>query len=171
MTDTKSGTKAAARSPKAPRGSGADVASGVAQFLTPVVQELIALAVNGKQAHWHVRGVNFIAVHELLDEVVAHAQAWADLAAERVVALGLPVDGRLESVADKSEAANPKLGFQPYDEAIADVVAQIDLATEKVNEAIEGLEELDPSSQDVAIEIRRGLDKDRWFLFSHIAKK
>lgn len=171
MTDTKSDSKAAEKTPKSPKsGSKADVASGVAQFLTPVVQELVALAVNGKQAHWHVRGVNFIAVHELLDEVVAHAQGWADDAAERVVALGLPVDGRLKSVADKSGAANPKLSFQPYDQAIADVVAQIDLATEKVNDAIEGLEELDPASQDVAIEIRRGLDKDRWFLFSHISK-
>ncbi|KRC62951.1 DNA starvation/stationary phase protection protein [Agromyces sp. Root81] len=165
MTDT----KIAPKTPKA--GANADVASGVAQFLTPVVQELVALAVNGKQAHWHVRGVNFIAVHELLDDVVAHAQEWADLAAERVVALGLPVDGRLKSVADKSGAANPKLGFQPYDEAIADIVAQIDLAAEKLAEAIDGLAELDPVSQDVAIEIRRGLDKDRWFLFSHVAVK
>ena len=100
-------------------GSNADVAAGVAQYLTPVVHELIALAVNGKQAHWHVRGANFIAVHELLDEVVAHAQDWSDLAAERVVALGLPIDGRLATVASKTGAENPKLGFLPYDEAIA----------------------------------------------------
>jgi starvation-inducible DNA-binding protein len=152
-------------------GSTADVATGVAQYLTPVVHELVALAVNGKQAHWHVRGVNFIAVHELLDAVVDHAQEWSDTAAERVVALGLPIDGRLATVADKSGAANPKLGFLPYDEAIADVVAQIDLATKRVNDAIEGLAELDPASQDVAIEIRRGLDKDRWFLSSHVAVK
>lgn len=165
MTDTKDAPKTSKT------GSNADVAAGVAQFLTPVVHELVALAVNGKQAHWHVRGVNFIAVHELLDEVVAHAQEWADLAAERVVALGLPIDGRLATVAGKSGAANPKLGFQPYEEAIADVVAQIDLAAEKVGDAVEGLEHLDPVSQDVAIEIRRGLDKDRWFLFSHISVK
>ncbi|MGI9825426.1 Dps family protein [Agromyces sp. Marseille-Q5079] len=152
-------------------GSTADVATGVAQFLTPVVHELVALAVNGKQAHWHVRGANFIAVHELLDTVVDHAQEWSDTAAERVVALGLPIDGRLATVAAKSDAKNPKLGFLPYDEAIADVVAQIDVATQRVNAAIEGLAELDPASQDVVIEIRRGLDKDRWFLSSHVAVK
>jgi starvation-inducible DNA-binding protein len=163
MTDTKTAPKTTSS------GANADVAAGVAQYLTPVVHELVALVVNGKQAHWHVRGVNFIAVHELLDDVVAHAQEWADTAAERVVALGLPIDGRLATVAAKSGAANPKLGFQPYEEAITDVLAQIDLATAKVNDAIEGLAELDPASQVVAIEIRRGLDKDRWFLFSHIA--
>ncbi|MFF2369514.1 Dps family protein [Agromyces sp. NPDC058110] len=150
-------------------GSTADVAAGASQFLTPVVHELIALAVNGKQAHWHVRGANFIAVHELLDDVVAHAQEWSDTAAERVVALGLPIDGRLATVAEKSTGANPALGFLGYEETIADVVAQIDVVTQRVNDAIEGLAELDPASQDVVIEIRRGLDKDRWFLSSHVA--
>ena len=58
-----------------------DVAAAAAQFLSPVVIELQALAVNGKQAHWHVRGSNFIGVHELLDQVVDHAQEYADTAA------------------------------------------------------------------------------------------
>jgi starvation-inducible DNA-binding protein len=40
-----------------------------------------------------------------------------------------------------------------------------------VRAAIDGLAELDPVSQDVAIEIARGLDKDRWFLFAHISSK
>src|SRR5690242_6463019 len=82
--------------------SNPDVAAGVAQFLTPVVIDLTAIVVNGKQAHWHVRGANFIGVHELLDTIVDHAQEWADLAAERIVALGLPVDGRLQTVAAKT---------------------------------------------------------------------
>ena len=46
------------------------VAAGTAQFLTPVAIGLQALAVNGKQAHWNVRGANFIAIHELLDTIV-----------------------------------------------------------------------------------------------------
>ena len=71
--------------------AGPEVAAGAAQFLTPITLGLQALAVNGKQAHWNVRGANFIAIHELLDTVVAHAQAGADEAAERIVALGIPV--------------------------------------------------------------------------------
>jgi starvation-inducible DNA-binding protein len=51
-----------------------DVAAGTAQFLSPVVVDLTAIVVNGKQAHWHVRGANFIGVHELLDDIVDHAQ-------------------------------------------------------------------------------------------------
>ena len=147
----------------------ADVAAGVAQFLSPVAVNLQALAVNGKQAHWHVRGGSFVGVHETLDQVVAHAQDYADTAAERVVALGLPLDARLQTVA--AQATLPQLpdGFQSWQDTAAAVVGQIDAALVTVRAAITGLDDIDLSSQDVAIEIERGLTKDRWFLQAHIA--
>jgi starvation-inducible DNA-binding protein len=151
-------------------GSNPDVAAGVAQFLSPIVIDLTALVVNGKQAHWHVRGANFIGVHELLDTIVDHAQEWADLAAERIVALGLPVDGRLQTVASQTTTKPLTAGFQQSDDTIAEVIAQIDAALVVVNAAVKELDELDQTSQDVAIEIARGLDKDRWFLFAHVSK-
>ncbi|PJJ63487.1 Dps family protein [Compostimonas suwonensis] len=150
--------------------SNPDVAAGVAQFLSPVVIDLTALVVNGKQAHWHVRGANFIGVHELLDTVVAHAMEWADMAAERVVALGLPIDARVQTVAAKTTTAKLTAGFQQSNETIREVIAQIDAALVSVNAAVAELDDLDQTSQDVAIEIARGLDKDRWFLFAHISE-
>ena len=146
-----------------------DVAAGVAQFLSPVVVNLQALAVDGKQAHWHVRGTNFIGVHELLDAVVANAQGSADLAAERIVALGLPVDARVQTIAQKTTTPALSDGFQQSEAVIAEVIAQIDATLEVVRTAIEELDEIDLTSQDVAIEIARTLEKDRWFLFAHIA--
>jgi starvation-inducible DNA-binding protein len=150
-------------------GVDADVAAGVAQFLTPVVLDLQALAVDGKQAHWHVRGTNFQAVHELLDVIVDHAQDYADTAAERVVALGLPIDARIATVAAKTTTPALDEGFQQSDATIAAVIAEIDAVLVTVRTAVEELDELDQVSQDVAIEIARGLDKDRWFLFAHLA--
>ena len=146
-----------------------DVTSGVAQFLSPVVVDLIALAVDGKQAHWHVRGANFQAVHELLDQVVEHAHGFADLAAERVVALGLPVDARIASVAEKATTPVLTPGFQSSDLVIAEMIDHLDATLVTVRTAVTELAELDPISQDVAIEIARGLEKDRWFLFAHIS--
>lgn len=146
-----------------------DVAAAAAQFLGPVVIELQALAVNGKQAHWHVRGANFIGVHELLDQVVDHAQDYADTAAERVVALGLPIDARIQTVAEKTGAGKMPAGFLASDAMIATIIEQIDVALAVVNKAVKELDAIDQTSQDVAIEIARGLDKDRWFLFAHIA--
>ena len=146
-----------------------DVAAGVAQFLSPVVIDLTALVVNGKQAHWHVRGPNFVGVHELLDTIVAHAGDFADTAAERIVALGLPIDARVSAVAAKAGATGVPAGFTQSDELIRAVIADIDAILVDVRAAVDGLDEVDLTSQDVAIEIMRGLEKDRWFLVSHIA--
>lgn len=145
------------------------VAAGSAQFLSPLVLGLQALVVNGKQAHWHVRGANFIGVHELLDTIVAHAQDWADTAAERIVALGLPIDARLSTIAAKVAPTNVPAGFTKSDELVRDVIADIDAIIVEAQSAIDGLDEIDLTSQDVAIEIKRGLEKDRWFLFAHVA--
>jgi len=146
-----------------------EVAAGAAQFLTPVVIDLEALVVNGKQAHWHVRGGSFAGVHEQLDQVVANAQEYADTAAERVVALGLPLDSRIATVAAQNSLPEMPAGFHQWQESVAQIVNQIDAALVTVRTAVSGLDELDLSSQDVAIEIERGLVKDRWLLQAHIA--
>ena len=149
----------------------ADIVAGVAQFLGPVVVDLTALGVDGKQAHWHVRGANFQAVHELLDTIVDHAHDYADTAAERVVALGLPIDARIQTVGTTTTTPAFTAGFQQSDATIAQVIGSIDATLATVRTAVEELAALDPVSQDVAIEIARGLEKDRWFLFAHLASK
>lgn len=145
------------------------VAAAASQFLSPVVLGLQALTINGKQAHWHVRGENFIGVHEFLDTLVAHAGGWADEAAERIVALGLPIDARAVKVAEKGATTGAPAGFAPSDEVIAGVVADIDAVIADLDAAIEGLDEVDLTSQDVAIGIKAGLEKDRWFLTAHVS--
>ena len=145
------------------------VAAGTAQFLTPVVLGLQALTVNGKQAHWHVRGANFVGVHEFLDVIVDHAGGFADTAAERIVALGLPIDARASVVGEKAGATSVPAGFTRSDDLVRAVIADIDAVLVDVKAAVEGLDEIDLTSQDVAIEIQRGLEKDRWFLVSHVA--
>ena len=145
-------------------------ASGVEKHLSPVLHNLIALAVNTKHAHWHVRGANFMGVHVFLDDVVAHAQDASDTIAERVVALGLPIDGRIETAAKRSSNPEMSPGFQQSKETVAEVVAQLDATLEVVNNAVEALEDVDLVSQDLVIAIAQQLEKDRWFLFSHYAE-
>ncbi len=164
MTDATASTRVVPTSSTDP-----DITSGVAQFLSPVVIDLTALAVDGKQAHWHVRGANFQAVHELLDTIVDHAHDYADVAAERVVALGLPIDARISAVAAKTTTADLTVGFQSSEVVIAEMIAHIDAVLATVRTAVSELAVLDPVSQDVAIEIARALEKDRWFLFAHIS--
>ena len=116
-----------------------EASASTAQFLTPVALGLQALAVNGKQAHWNVRGSNFIAIHELLDSVVANAQGFADLAAERIVALGLPIDARVSTIAEKVPATTVPAGFAQWQDEITAIVADMDAVIADVQAAIDGL--------------------------------
>jgi starvation-inducible DNA-binding protein len=61
-------------------------------------------------------------------------------------------------------------GFTQSAELIRHIVADIDAILVDTKAAIDGLDEIDLTSQDVAIEIMRGLEKDRWFLVAHVAE-
>ncbi len=147
-----------------------DLATGVAQFLTPVVRDLIALSINAKQAHWHLRGANFVALHEFLDTVHEHAIAAYDDAAERIVALGLPVDARITSVAEAANNPVQSEGFQQYERVVTEMLAQFDAVLDSVRTAVKELDDIDLVSQDIAIAIQQQLEQDRWFLYSHIGE-
>ena len=41
-----------------------------------------------KQAHWNIKGRNFVGRHALFDGIAAEADAYSDLIAERAAALG-----------------------------------------------------------------------------------
>lgn len=75
----------------------------VAAALAPCVADLLDLAGHAKLAHWHVRGPNFIALHELFDDLADVCRAQVDRVAERVVfALGGTVPGTARQVAEES---------------------------------------------------------------------
>lgn len=145
------------------------VVAGVTKALHPVVIDCQALVIEAKQAHWNVRGPNFIGVHKLLDKLVNHALDYADFAAERIIALGSPINANLSAVTAESTLPPLNAGFTESAELIPQVLAQIDAVLETVRAAVEALDEIDQVSQDVVIEIARELAKDRWFLFAHVA--
>ena len=85
------------------------------------------------------------------------------------IALGLPLDSRIRTVAAKTTLPALSDGFQSWQQTVTEVVALIDAALVTVRAAVTGLDDIDLSSQDVAIEIERGLTKDRWLLQAHVA--
>src|SRR5437899_12665513 len=64
--------------------------------------DAIDLQTQTKQAHWNVKGPNFIALHELFDKVNGDVEDYVDLIAERAVQLGGAVEGTARSVAKRS---------------------------------------------------------------------
>jgi starvation-inducible DNA-binding protein len=137
----------------------------VADQLQPVLVDLIALALNGKQAHWHVYGRQFISVHERLDVLVSDARGFADDIAERIIALGVQVDGRAQTVAESG--ADFPAGFVPDDKVIALIVEQIDALVERARQTLGPLESIDQVSQDIVLDMLRTMEKHRWMFAAH----
>jgi starvation-inducible DNA-binding protein len=140
----------------------------VASILQPVLVDLLALALDGKQAHWHVRGKNFKQVHEQLDELIADARNYSDDVAERVVALGAPVDGRPETVAETTKVPSFQTGFIQDEKVVAAIVEQLDAAIATARKALDALDKVDLVSQDIVIELLRALEKHRWMFEAQV---
>src|SRR5438067_13446091 len=64
--------------------------------------DCIDLQTQTKQAHWNVKGPNFIALHELFDKVNEDVEEYVDEIAERAVQLGGVAEGTARKVAKRS---------------------------------------------------------------------
>ena len=57
-------------------------------LLNAILADALDLFSQTKQAHWNVKGANFIALHELFDDVAEAVEGYTDEIAERAVMLG-----------------------------------------------------------------------------------
>ncbi|MEO6334383.1 MAG: DNA starvation/stationary phase protection protein Dps [Pyrinomonadaceae bacterium] len=122
-----------------------------------------------KQAHWNVKGMSFIALHELFDNVATAVEAHTDLIAERVTTLGGTAMGTV-----RLAAQNSRLSEYPHE--ITDGAAHVDaLSTaladfgKVVRKGIDEATDLgDQDTADIFTEISREIDKQLWFVEAHI---
>jgi starvation-inducible DNA-binding protein len=122
-----------------------------------------------KQAHWNVKGAQFIQLHELFDKLAAELAGYSDLTAERATALGGLARGTVRMSAAKSQLPECDLDITdslPTVEALADRFAALAASTRRAIEAAE--HEGDADTADLFTEISRGLDKSLWFLEAHL---
>ena len=140
----------------------------VAKVLQPVLVDLVGLAQNGKQLHWHVRGRYFLPVHERLDVVIDDARDYADTVAERLVALDVTAHGVPATVATTTNLPKVAPGFISDDKVVGAVVDQLDATIARARTAMEALETTDPVSQDIVIEALRTLEKHRWMFAAQL---
>ena len=139
------------------------------ELLNARLADAIDLQTQMKQAHWNVKGPNFIALHELFDKINEDVEDYVDLIAERVVQLGDIALGSARSVAQRSQLKEYPLAIssgRDHVEAVASALATFGKAARA---AIDASDELrDKDSADIFTEVSRGVDKWLWFVESHL---
>ncbi|CAN5635368.1 DNA starvation/stationary phase protection protein Dps [soil metagenome] len=141
----------------------------IIEMLNTRLADAADLKSQAKQAHWNVKGMSFIALHELFDQVATNVEAYVDMIAERVTTLGGTAMGTVRVAAQNST-------LQQYPLEITDGADHVDaLSTalsdfgKKVRKNIDEADELgDMDTADIFTEVSRGIDKDLWFVEAHI---
>ena len=141
-----------------------EVQTKVATELQVLLADLIDLSLQGKQAHWNVVGPLFQSVHVQLDNIVDDARVWADDVAERKATIDLAADGQPSDVAVQSRLEPLPQGYIADREAVALMERRVAGVASRARQAAERLGDLDLASQDLIIEIVRGLEKHQWML-------
>ncbi|MCA9075859.1 MAG: DNA starvation/stationary phase protection protein Dps [Planctomycetaceae bacterium] len=122
-----------------------------------------------KQAHWNVKGMDFMPLHLFFDELAENFIRYADMLAERATALG----GRAEGTA-RMAAANSRIDELPLE--LTDgkdfVIALANRFSEYAASLRSAIDESahwnDATSSDLFTEISREVDKSLWFIESHL---
>ncbi|MET8246620.1 DNA starvation/stationary phase protection protein [Streptomyces sp. NPDC005202] len=130
--------------------------------LQSTLVDLLGLSLIGKQAHWNIVGPRFRSIHLQLDEVVTAARDFSDTVAERAAALGVPPDGRPETIASAFTLPGPKDGWVQDKEVVEVMVEALEGAIGRLRERIEATEKADRVTQDLLITITAELEKQRW---------
>ena len=138
------------------------------ELLNRRLADAVDLQSQTKQAHWNVKGPNFIGLHKLFDEIYEDIGEYVDLIAERVVQLGGIAEGTVRFAGQRSSLSEYPLVLSTGEEhvaALSDVLAQF---SGRAREAIDQLEEFeDPDSMDILTEVSRGVEKWLWFVEAH----
>lgn len=138
-------------------------------MLNARLSDSIDLKSQAKQAHWNVKGPNFIALHELFDQVAGEVEGYTDMIAERVTSLGGTAEGTVRVAAEKSSLKQYPMEIadgRDHVEALSSALAEYS----KANRAnIEDADEAgDLVTADLFTEIARGTDKLLWFVEAHV---
>lgn len=143
--------------------------SDVIRLLQPLLADAVDLHSQVKQAHWNVKGLSFIALHELFDKIAEEVEEHSDSLAERITALGGRADGTARVAASDSRLVEYPLDIldgPAHLTAVAERLAAFGAASRS---AIESATQLgDADSADLFTEVSRSIDKQLWFVEAHL---
>lgn len=136
--------------------------------LSALLADAIDLQSQTKQAHWNVKGPQFIALHKLFDEINEDVEDYVDDLAERLVQLGGTAEGTIRGAARRTRLkeypARAVDGAQ-HVEALSTALATFGKFARAAIDAASKAGDADTA--DLFTEISRGTDKWLWFVEAH----
>jgi starvation-inducible DNA-binding protein len=139
------------------------------ELLNARLADCIDLQTQTKQAHWNVKGPNFIALHELFDKVNEAVEDYVDEIAERAVQLGGLAEGTARMAAKRSaltEYPAHTVDGRSHVEALSSALAAFGKSARKAIDQANEFNDLDTA--DLFTEVSRGIDKWLWFVEAHL---
>lgn len=131
--------------------------------LNHTLSTALSLKLQAKQAHWNIRGSNFIMWHELLDKVASAADEIADSIAERNVQLGGVAQGLVQHIAPNQTISSHSI--TEHVKAVITSLSQVKTALQATIIAAETAH--DHVTADLATSAQGDIDKLLWFVTAH----
>jgi len=137
-------------------------------ILNSRLADAVDLQSQAKQAHWNVKGMHFIALHELFDQVSTEILTHIDDIAERVTTLGGTAMGTVRVAAQNSSLSQYPLEItdgEAHVDALSSALADFGKKVRADIDNTDGLDDKDTA--DLFTGISRSIDKLLWFVEAH----
>jgi starvation-inducible DNA-binding protein len=146
-----------------------ELRSKMISLLNQQLADTFDLMVLTKFAHWNVKGPNFIALHELFDELAERIEKHVDTIAERATALGGVAMGTIRQTAAMSRTQEFPAGVHKGIDVVNALVERYATVGKSTREAIDTADQAgDRDTADLFTAVSREIDQSMYFLEAHL---